>query len=98
MAGDNADVLPRLPAGSFDLIYMDPPFNTGRAQARATMNVQRTEAGDVSAGTRFGFGGQRYRSTLLHRFSNLVRHMPIENWQRAASLDELERLLWPLGG
>src|ERR1700727_1785750 len=69
VAGDNADVLPRLPAGSFDLIYMDPPFNTGRAQARATMNVQRTEAGDVSAGTRFGFGGQRYRSTLLHRFS-----------------------------
>ncbi len=69
VAGDNADVLGRLPAGSFDLIYMDPPFNTGRAQTRATLNVERTEAGDASAGTRFGFGGQRYRSTLLHRLS-----------------------------
>ena len=34
VAGDNASVLPRLPDGAFDLIYMDPPFNTGRAQAR----------------------------------------------------------------
>ena len=69
VAGDNADVLGRLPAGSFDLIYMDPPFNTGRAQTRATLNVERTEVGDASAGTRSGFGGQRYRSTLLHRLS-----------------------------
>jgi hygromycin-B 7''-O-kinase len=36
--------------------------------------------------------------TLLHRFSDLVRHMQIENWQRAGSLEELERLLWPLAG
>jgi site-specific DNA-methyltransferase (adenine-specific) len=34
--GDNADVLPRLPAGAFDLIYLDPPFNTGREQRRGT--------------------------------------------------------------
>lgn len=34
---------------------------------------------------------------LLHRFSDPVRHIRIENWQqRAANLDELERLLWPL--
>ncbi|HEX2086921.1 MAG TPA: DNA methyltransferase, partial [Solirubrobacteraceae bacterium] len=32
--GDNLDVLPRLPDGAFDLIYIDPPFNTGRTQAR----------------------------------------------------------------
>jgi DNA modification methylase len=32
--GDNADVLPRLPRGAFDLIYLDPPFNTGRPQRR----------------------------------------------------------------
>jgi site-specific DNA-methyltransferase (adenine-specific) len=69
VVGDNEDVLPRLPAGAFDLIYMDPPFNTGRAQARATLNVERTDAGDISAGTRVGFGGRRYRSTLLHRLS-----------------------------
>ena len=27
--GDNLDILPALPDGSFDLIYIDPPFNTG---------------------------------------------------------------------
>jgi site-specific DNA-methyltransferase (adenine-specific) len=30
--GENLDVLPRLPDGAFDLIYIDPPFNTGRAR------------------------------------------------------------------
>src|SRR3954469_18111645 len=32
--GDNAAVLPLLPDGAFDLIYIDPPFNTGREQRR----------------------------------------------------------------
>ncbi len=31
---DNALVLPKLAAGSFQLVYIDPPFNTGREQAR----------------------------------------------------------------
>jgi site-specific DNA-methyltransferase (adenine-specific) len=31
---DNAWVLPRLPAASFDLVYVDPPFNTGRRRER----------------------------------------------------------------
>jgi site-specific DNA-methyltransferase (adenine-specific) len=44
----------------FDLIYMDPPFNTGRAQARRSMSVAAAEDGD-----RVGFGGRRYRSRLL---------------------------------
>ena len=55
---DNADVLPRLPAGVFDLIYIDPPFNTGREQRHARLAVSRDEAG----GDRTGFGGRRYRS------------------------------------
>jgi site-specific DNA-methyltransferase (adenine-specific) len=32
--GENGGVLPRLPAGAFDLVYIDPPFNTGEAQRR----------------------------------------------------------------
>ncbi len=40
IAGDNAGVLERLPEGVFDLIYMDPPFNTGRAQARRSLAVE----------------------------------------------------------
>jgi len=35
LEGDNLDVLPRLPGGAFDLVYIDPPFNTGRPQVRA---------------------------------------------------------------
>lgn len=33
---------------------------------------------------------------LLHRFSDPVRHMQIEGWQKAADLEELERLIWPI--
>ncbi len=64
IAGDNAAVLERLPAGTFDLVYVDPPFNTGRAQARSTV----TTVADPSA-ERVGFGGRRYRSQLLQRLS-----------------------------
>jgi site-specific DNA-methyltransferase (adenine-specific) len=64
IAGDNARVLERLPAGTFDLIYVDPPFNTGRAQSRRTM----TAVADPAA-TRVGFGGRRYRSQLLQRLA-----------------------------
>ncbi|HEV3230355.1 MAG TPA: DNA methyltransferase [Solirubrobacteraceae bacterium] len=57
---DNRAVLPRLPGGHFDLIYIDPPFNTGRRQTRRTVSVVADEHGD-----RTGFGGRRYRSRLL---------------------------------
>jgi site-specific DNA-methyltransferase (adenine-specific) len=65
VAGDNATVLANLPDGAFDLIYMDPPFNTGRAQTRRSLSVV---ADDVS-GDRVGFGGRRYRSRLLRSLS-----------------------------
>jgi DNA modification methylase len=64
VAGDNAAVLPTLPATMFDLVYVDPPFNTGRAQARRTLAV----AADAQ-GRRVGFGGRRYRSRLLRTLS-----------------------------
>ena len=54
--GDNAEVLPRLPERFARLIYIDPPFNTGRAQKRDRMRVTAT-AGE---GDRGGFGGRRY--------------------------------------
>jgi site-specific DNA-methyltransferase (adenine-specific) len=58
--GDNLAVLQALPTGTFDLIYMDPPFNTGRAQGRRTLSVAVDPAGE-----RVGFGGRRYRSRLV---------------------------------
>ncbi|MHB8692462.1 MAG: DNA-methyltransferase [Solirubrobacteraceae bacterium] len=70
IAGDNAVVLDGLPAGAFDLIYMDPPFNTGRTQSRATLSVQRLQDGEeAGSGARVGFGGRRYGSQLLQSLS-----------------------------
>jgi site-specific DNA-methyltransferase (adenine-specific) len=55
--GDNADVLPRLRDESFDLVYIDPPFNTGKRQLRRNLKTIRDDKGD-----RTGFKGQRYRT------------------------------------
>ncbi len=54
--GDNADVLPTLPAAFARAIYIDPPFNTGKVQKRNRIRVAATD-GD---GQRDGFGGRRY--------------------------------------
>jgi site-specific DNA-methyltransferase (adenine-specific) len=62
--GENSRVLRDLPESRFDLVYLDPPFNTGRAQARRTLKVLRNADGD-----RVGFGGRRYRSRLLRTLS-----------------------------
>ena len=58
--GDNLALLPELPDGAFQLIYVDPPFNTGRPQRRRTLAT--VEDAD---GNRTGFGGRRYATRLL---------------------------------
>jgi len=47
-------------AESVDLVYIDPPFNTGRTQARTSMTTVRDPEGD-----RVGFKGERYTTTKL---------------------------------
>lgn len=61
---DNLEVLGQLASESVDLVYIDPPFNTGRAQARDQLRTQRDPAGD-----RVGFQGERYRTERLGRVS-----------------------------
>ncbi len=68
IAGDNLSVLERLPVGTFDLVYLDPPFNTGRAQRRERLEVTRAPDAE-GPGARTGFGGHRYRSRLLQSLS-----------------------------
>jgi site-specific DNA-methyltransferase (adenine-specific) len=63
--GDNLAALRRMESGSAALIYIDPPFNTGRRQTRARMKTVRDEAGD-----RVGFGGRRYRTELVEPVAN----------------------------
>ena len=58
--GDNLGVLQGMETGSIELIYVDPPFNTGKRQSRTQMKTVRDEAGD-----RVGFGGRRYRTEIV---------------------------------
>ncbi len=61
--GDNLPILKSIPSESVQLIYIDPPFNTGRTQTRGTTTTTRTDAGN-----RVGFKGKRYdvvRQTVL---------------------------------
>ncbi|MBV9329277.1 MAG: site-specific DNA-methyltransferase [Chloroflexi bacterium] len=58
---DNLDVLHGLPGGSVDLIYVDPPFNTGKRQTLDALKTVR----DAQNGDRTGFQGQRYRTVHL---------------------------------
>jgi site-specific DNA-methyltransferase (adenine-specific) len=55
--GDNLAVLKSIPTESIDLIYIDPPFNTGREQQRSKETTKRNDQGD-----RVGFKGQRYET------------------------------------
>ena len=55
--GDNLGVLKSIPDSSIQLIYIDPPFNTGRLQQRSKTTTQRSESGK-----RIGFKGQRYET------------------------------------
>lgn len=54
---DNLFVLKDLPSESVDLIYIDPPFNTGKTQGRTQIQTVRSDTGD-----RIGFQGQRYQT------------------------------------
>jgi site-specific DNA-methyltransferase (adenine-specific) len=54
---DNLDVLARLDDGCIDLIYVDPPFNTGQRRTLQRLRTVRDPGGD-----RTGFQGRRYRS------------------------------------
>jgi site-specific DNA-methyltransferase (adenine-specific) len=64
--GENLEVLPDLQDGAFQLIYIDPPFNTGRAQTRKTLQTLPDVDGD-----RTGFNGRRYKTRLLAESSYL---------------------------
>ncbi len=89
--GDNLDVLRGLPDGSADLIYVDPPFNTGRTQTRTRIKTTRSRNGD-----RTGFQGHRYETATLgtkrfrDKFSNYTAFLK-------PRLHEAYRVLAPHG-
>lgn len=89
--GDNLDVTRRLPDGSFDLIYIDPPFNTGRVQSRTRIKTERDDEGD-----RTGFQGRRYRTTVVGKSSYGDRFDDYMVFL-IPRLEEAHRLLSPTG-
>jgi len=58
--GDNLPILRRMPDESVNLIYIDPPFNTGKQQKRTQIKTTRSLKGD-----RLGFKGNSYKTTQL---------------------------------
>jgi len=58
--GDNLSILQSIPDGVIDLIYIDPPFNTGKVQSRSQLKTEQSDAGD-----RVGFKGQRYNTRVI---------------------------------
>ena len=83
--GDSLAVAATLPSGSFTLVYLDPPFNTGRVQERHAVSVRRaadpaegdepdpvSARGDDLAEVNRGFHGHRYERvrSLLHAYDD----------------------------
>jgi site-specific DNA-methyltransferase (adenine-specific) len=64
LLGENLELLGAFPDESFQLVYLDPPFNTGKLQTRRTLAVLRDEDGE-----RHGFQGARYTARLLAQSS-----------------------------
>jgi len=58
--GDNLNILQKMPEESIDLIYIDPPFNTGKTQSRTRIRTVRDNNGD-----RKGFQGNTYQTTKV---------------------------------
>jgi site-specific DNA-methyltransferase (adenine-specific) len=57
---DNLPALAQLNTASVQLIYIDPPFNTGHTQKRTQMRTTRSKHGD-----RTGFKGEKYRTERI---------------------------------
>jgi site-specific DNA-methyltransferase (adenine-specific) len=88
---DNLSVLRSLPSSSVDLIYIDPPFNTGRSQQRSRETTRRNDEGD-----RIGFKGQRYETVKSQVLS--YDDQFVDYWAfLEPRLQEAHRLLKPTG-
>ena len=90
-AGDNLALLQGFPDASFNLIYIDPPFNTGRQQSRQRIRTIRDAGGD-----RRGFQGKTYRTIHLgaSAFADVFDDFLLFMQPR---LEEAYRLLAPNG-
>ena len=89
--GECLEVLRGFADESFELIYIDPPFNTGRRQSRKRLRTSRDENGD-----RVGFQGRRYKSVALGERSFVDKFDDFPAFMEPR-LREAHRLLTPKG-
>ena len=88
---DNLAVLRGLPDECVDLIYIDPPFNTGRVQQRTRLSTVRDDEGD-----RVGFKGQVYRTVKGETFGYDDRFDDFLGFLQPR-MEEAHRILKPQG-
>ena len=91
LLGDNLEILATFDDDSFQLVYADPPFNTGRRQRRLTVEVAAHAGGD-----RLGFGGRRYATRVVGESSFADSYDDYLGFLEPR-LRELRRLLAPTG-
>ncbi|MCA8942841.1 MAG: site-specific DNA-methyltransferase [Planctomycetes bacterium] len=88
---DNLAVLPEVADASVDLVYIDPPFNTGKTQRRT-----RTRAVRDASGGHTGFHGARYRKVELGESRYTDRFDDFQAFLRPR-LEHAHRILAPHG-
>ncbi|HZS14180.1 MAG TPA: site-specific DNA-methyltransferase [Candidatus Dormibacteraeota bacterium] len=89
--GRAIDLLRRLPDESVDLVYVDPPFNTGQRRQGRRLRTARDAEGD-----RTGFAGRRYATTAEQRESYADAFDDYLAWLRPHAV-ETRRVLKPHG-
>ena len=89
--GDNLPLLREMKSESVALIYIDPPFNTGKRQTRKQIRTIRDDKGD-----RVGFGGNAYRTETIGKsgYADAFGDYPAFLRPR---LEEAHRILAPNG-
>jgi site-specific DNA-methyltransferase (adenine-specific) len=89
---ENLGWLRKQPAECFELVYVDPPFNTGQEQRLQRVRCERVSEG----GDHTGFGGKRYHTTPLKALAYDDRHEDYLGFL-GERLAEAWRLLTPEG-
>jgi DNA modification methylase len=73
--GDNLSVMSDLPEGAFTVVYLDPPFNTGRARERAveTARAPGEDEGAMSGVAETGVINRGFHGREYERVRGLLR-------------------------
>ncbi len=89
--GDNLPIMRGMPAQSVDLIYIDPPFNTGKQRNLTRLRTVQDDEGD-----RVGFKSRRYKTIAMGSVAYSDSFSDYEGFL-LPRMEEAKRLLKPHG-